>query len=89
MIEKEQVAPVCVTVNVCPAIVIVPVRELPVLAATVKATAPLPEPLSLPGKIVIQTALLAAVHAQPCGALTPTAPLPPLAPKDWLDGVSE
>ncbi len=62
--------------NVCPATVIVPVRANPVFAATVKFNAPLP----LPGEplvIVIQLALLVAVHAQPAVVVTLTEPAPP------------
>ena len=59
-------APACVTVKVCPAIVIVPVREVvPVLAATLKLTVPLPLPFA-PAVTVIQAALLAAVQVHPC-----------------------
>ena len=75
------------TVNVRPATVIVPVRAAdPVLAATVKCSAPLPVPdPSL--AIVIHAALLAAVHAQPAVVVTFTVPPPPLEVKDWLVGV--
>ena len=58
------VTPACVTVTVCPATVSVPVRGVvAVLAATVKLTPPLPEPLG-PVVMVIQLALVAAVHEQ-------------------------
>jgi len=68
----------CVTVNVCPAMVIVPVRWLvPVLAATVKATVPLPVPL-LPEVIFIQLTLLVATQGQPLEAITLTLPGPPV-----------
>jgi len=68
-----------VTVNVCVAIVIVPVRAAPVLAATVKPTEPFPEPLA-PPVIVSHDALLVAVHAHPLGAVTATAvPGPPVS----------
>jgi len=67
----------CVTVNVCVAIVIVPVRAAPVLAATAKPTAPFPEPLA-PLVIVSHDALLVAVHAHPLGAVTAIpVPAPP------------
>jgi len=53
----------CVTVNVFPAATIVPVRAVvPVLAATVNATVPLPVP-ACPEVIVIQPALADAVQA--------------------------
>jgi hypothetical protein len=68
----------CVTVIVCPAIVIVPVRLLiSVLGATVYDTLPLPLPLA-PAVIVIHEALLTAVHGQdPKLADTVTVPVPP------------
>jgi hypothetical protein len=68
----------CVAVNVSPAMVIVPVRWLvPVLAATVKATVPLPVPL-LPEVIFIQLTLLVATQGQPLEAITLTLPGPPV-----------
>ncbi len=79
----------CVTVNVCPAMVIVPVSWLVVvLAATVKATVPFPVPL-LPEVIVIQLALLVAVQLQPLEVVTPTLPVPPVEPNDWPVGEIE
>jgi hypothetical protein len=69
-----------VTVNAWPATVIVPVLCGPVLAATEKFAAPLPEPLA-PELIVIQASLLAAVHAQPVAVVTLTLPVPPEAEK--------
>jgi hypothetical protein len=75
-------APACVTVNVRPAIVNVPVREAePLLAATENATVPPPLPL-LPEVIVTKPELLAAVHAQPLPAVTLALPDPPLEGKD-------
>src|ERR1051326_8357616 len=72
----------CVTVKVFPAMVIVPVRRSPLLAATEKLTVPLPDPLP-PLLIVIQLGLLlVAVQAQPVPAVTFTLPLPPLEPND-------
>ena len=71
--------PACDTVKVCPAMVSVPVRELvPVLAATVKATLPLPVRLLPPVK-VIQLALLATVHAHALVVVTVVLPVPPAA----------
>jgi hypothetical protein len=69
-----------VTVKVCPATVIVPVRCGPVLAATENCVTPLPVPLA-PLEIVIQVTLLVAVHAQPVTVVTLTEPDPPLAVK--------
>jgi len=73
-------APACVTVIVCPAIVIVPVRLLvSVLAATLYDTLPFPVPLA-PAVIVIHGAVLAAVHAHDAAfAVTATVPAPPAA----------
>ena len=51
----------CVTVNTRVAIVSVPVREAPVLVATVYATEPFPLPVD-PDVTVIHDALLPAVH---------------------------
>ncbi len=69
------------TVNVLPAIVSVPAREVdPLLAATVKPTLAEPVPLA-PEVTAIHAALLVAVHAQPAGEVRATVPLPPLAPK--------
>jgi hypothetical protein len=66
---------------------IVPVLAEDALAATVKATLPLPDPLA-PEVMVIQLSLLAAVQAQPVPAVTATAvPAPPLLPIDWLVGL--
>ena len=79
-------AAACVTVNVWPAIVSVPVRSAPVFAAIVKSTDPLPVPLA-PDVIVNHAALLTAVHAQPAVVVTVTVvPGPPAAPIDWLVG---
>src|SRR5437667_9588679 len=68
----------CLTANVCPAIVIVPLRLFgwPVYGATEYVAVPLP---LAPPLTVIQEALLAAVHAQPAPAVTATLPAPPAA----------
>jgi len=77
----------CVTVNVDPAIVSVPVRAPPVFAATVNVTVPLPVPLA-PLAIVIQLALLLAVHVQPDCVVTVTGPpVPPSVGNAWLVGL--
>ena len=79
-------AAACETVNVWPAMVNVPVRELePVLAATEKVTVPLPVPLA-PDVIVIQVALLVAVQGQPLLAATLELPLPPPEGNEALAG---
>ena len=75
-------AAACVTVNVWPAIVSVPVRSAPVFAAIVKLTGPLPVPPG-PDVIVNHPALLPALHAQPAVVVTVTVvPAPPDAPID-------
>jgi hypothetical protein len=76
------------TVNVCPAIVIVPDRPGPFVEATVKFTVPLPVPLA-PAVIVIHDCELAAVHAQPPPAVTVTDPLPPAGATDCESGEIE
>lgn len=79
--------PACVTVKSCPAIVMVPVRELAaVFAARLIVTVPLPLPLA-PATIVIQDVELDAVHAQPLVAVTVTLSVPPPCPTDTLDGL--
>jgi hypothetical protein len=80
----------CVTLNVLPAMVIVPVRSAAFgLAATVKLTVPLPLPLA-PELTVMNGELLTAVHVDdgqlPVKA-TLTMPVLPEAPKFWLDGL--
>ncbi len=63
--------------KVCPAAVIVPVRELEsVLASTEYATAPLPL-AALPEVTLTQLTLLVAVHAHPFWVETLKLPLPP------------
>jgi hypothetical protein len=75
-----------VTVNVWPAMVIVPVRTAAVFAATVKLTDPLPVPAA-PAVIVIHDALLTAVHAHVPPAVTVIAvPAPPASAIDSLAG---
>lgn len=52
----------CVIVTACPATVIAPERAV-VVGATVKLTAPMPDPVA-PAVIAIQATALEAVHAQ-------------------------
>ena len=74
----------CVTVNVRPATVRVPVRcELLVLGATVKLAEPLPEPFA-PAVTVIHATLLTAVHAHPVVVVTVVEPLAPAGGTDRL-----
>jgi hypothetical protein len=76
-IEKVHGAAACVAVNVCPAIVTVPLRASAVLAANDSETVPLPVPLA-PDAIVTHAALDAAVQAHvDADAVTVTDPLPP------------
>lgn len=64
-------------VNVLPAMVIVPVRDVvALLADTLKVTVPPPDPLA-PAVTTIQLALLAALHVQPPAVVTVDEPLPP------------
>jgi hypothetical protein len=80
-IVGEQVTPDCVTVNVAPPTVRVPVRlALPELAATVNDTVPVPVPAD-PAVTVIHVASLTAVHAQIVEAVAVVLPEPPVAPK--------
>ena len=76
--------PACVTVNVFPAIVSVPVRCGPLLAATAYSTVPFPLPLA-PAVTVTKPELLTAVHAHPLVVITFTLPLPPLAENDCTE----
>lgn len=72
-------APSCVTVTVCPPIVIGAVRVVVApLAPTVKRTVPGPLPV-LPLVRVIHPSPGRAVHVQPFATLTPMLPLPPAA----------
>jgi hypothetical protein len=74
----------CVTVNVRPAIVSVPVRAVPALAATVNVIDPLPLPLALEVTVIHGT-LLTAVHAHPAAVVTVTGvPAPPVAAMFWF-----
>lgn len=84
--DGAQPAANCVTVNVAPAIVSVPVRlEATVFAATVNVTEPLPDPLA-PPVTVIHAALLAAVQLHPVAAVTALVLLPPAAVNDCAVG---
>ncbi len=71
--------------KVFPAIVAVPDRPGPLVAATATFTVPLPLPLP-PDAIVIQDAELDVVHAQPLPAVTFTATVPPDEGTDCVSG---
>jgi hypothetical protein len=86
--EYEQATAACVTANVWPAIVAVPVRADPMFAEMFATTVPLPVRLA-PAGITIQDALLVAVHAQPLAADTEIEGLLPDASTDWLVGLIE
>ncbi len=83
-VVTQPVTPCCVTVKICPAIVIDPVRdegEEFCVTEYDNVTVPPPEPL-LPDPIVIHELLLEALHdpLQPDGEpLTETDPGPPCA----------
>lgn len=79
----EHALPACVTVNVAPAMVSVPVRVAPVLLATANVTAPFPV-LEAPLVTVIQLTLLTAVHEHQSAAVTVVVPVPPVEATDWL-----
>jgi hypothetical protein len=79
LIEKVQPA-ACVTVNVCPAIVSVPVRCGPELDPTLNVAVPFPLPD--PDCTVMNASWLVAVHVQPAPAVTLLLPDPPEVPKD-------
>ena len=80
-------AAACVTVNVWPAMVRMPERTPPVLAATLNVTEPSPLPLA-PEVTVTHAGLLSAVQAQPVPADTATVPVPPEAAIAAFDGAS-
>jgi hypothetical protein len=85
-IEYVQVAADCVTVNVCPAMVIVPLRcDAVGFAPMSNVTAPSPLPLAGPEN-VNHAALLVADHAHPSGAVIDDDPLAAPAPASWLAG---
>ncbi len=83
----ETTAAACVTVNVWPATVMVPVRAPPVFAATVNATDPFPLPLA-PDVTVIHASLRLAVQAQPVPVVTVTLPDPPAAAIEVFVGLT-
>lgn len=88
-IVDEQVTPACVTVNVWPPIVTVPVRLVrAVFAAMLYATVPSAFPLP-PDAIEIHDAEDVAVHAQPARVSTLTVPLVASAGAETLTGEIE
>ena len=87
-IEYEHDSAACETVNVSPATVRVPVREPPTFGSTRYPTLPFPVP-DAPELIVIQEALLDAVHAHALVVDTSTFPVPPGAETLSLRGEME
>src|SRR5258706_527691 len=80
--EDVQETPDSVTVNVCPAIVSVPVSPLALLLElTENETVPLPVP-DAPDVTDTKPELLTAVQPQPDGAVTFTLPVPPPEPNE-------
>jgi len=87
--EYEQLFAPCVIVTVWPAIVSVPVRAGPLLAATAIVMLPFPVPLA-PEAIEIHETLLCAVHAHPADAVTDTEdPVDPVAATEIVNGFAE
>jgi hypothetical protein len=84
-----QAAAACVTVNVCPPTVSVPVRELVFgLDDALNATVPFPLPLAPVVTVNQDVLLLTPVQAHPAAAVTAVDPVPPPATTDWLTGES-
>ncbi len=77
------------TVKICPAIVIVPLRSGPESGATAKVIPPLPLPVAA-DVIVIHGAFDTAVQPHDASdAVTDTLPLPPADGNPWLVGAIE
>ena len=86
IVGAHAAAACCVTVNVDPAMVSVPVRlVVPVLAALLNVTVPDPEP-DAPVLTVIHATLLTAVQEQPVPAVIVLLPVPPAAAIDCDEG---
>jgi hypothetical protein len=80
-------AAACVTVNVCPPIVSVPLRALAlVFAAALNATEPVPLPVAPLVTVSQDVLLLTPVHSHPVAVVTVVEPVPPAATIDWLVG---
>src|SRR5215510_14828263 len=76
--------PLCVTVNVCPAIVTVPTRATPAFGRSVRAAVPLPFPEPL--VTTSHGALLCEFHGQVDEAVMATLSDPPMAGATALVG---
>ena len=78
-----QAAAACVTVNVCPPMVSVPVRGLVFgLDDALNPTEPFPLPVAPLVTVNQDVLLLTPVHAHPVGAVTAVDPVPPPATID-------
>jgi hypothetical protein len=75
-----------VIVTTCPPIVAVPVRDGPLVGATVTVTEAGPDPDA--GPTEIQSALLEAVHGHPAPEVIATARVPPAASSEYVVGVT-
>jgi hypothetical protein len=85
--EYVQGAAACVTVNVCPAIVIVPWRDCVTVFCTAEnVIEPLPLPLEPPVTDSHAGALLTAVHEQPASVVIAADPVPPAAATEPVNG---
>jgi hypothetical protein len=89
-IENVHPAPACVTVKVCPATVMVPLRCV-VLPFAVALKPTLPEPLPLAPLLTVShpVLLLVAAHVHPAGEVTFVEPVAAPAPTAWLPGEME
>jgi hypothetical protein len=76
MVKEHGASPSCVTVNVCPATLTVPLRPVPRFGSTTNPTDPLPVP-DAPEVTMIHKALEAAVHEHVPPVVTVTDPMPP------------
>jgi hypothetical protein len=78
-----QAAAACVTENVWPPIVSVPLRCVPLgFAVVLKATVPAPVPLAPLVTVSHDVLLLTPVHAHPANVVTEVDPVPPPAATD-------
>jgi hypothetical protein len=75
----------CTIVKICPATVMVPVRDGPTFAATANCTVPFPDPLP-PAVMLIHGAVADAVHAHPAPPVTLNEPVVAAAGTVVFDG---
>jgi hypothetical protein len=86
-IENVHGAACCVTVSVCPPMVMVPLRAAPGFRGALNTTTPFPVPDD-PAVMVIQGAFDVALQAHPVPALTFVLPSPPAAAMSTASGDS-